>query len=288
MRLPLLRLVRPVLAPTAAADVLAGAAFAGGAEPGRLALATAASLCLYAGGMVQNDICDRTRDATLHPDRPLVENPRLTRPALLLTAALFTCGIVLGGLAGLIWPALAIAVLASAYNLGLKRVFPFDALALGLARAGSLGLGLLAAAPGFHTTLLVYPAAYGLFIAALTAASRAEDLEPVQTRRLALLLTFVPQVVAFVALGTVAERGLLVLVFALPCVLQGTALSLAMHTGTRAAAQRYTFRSLLMIFPIHACALWAHGNEDGLIAILTCAAATFFLRAFLTTSGSPC
>lgn len=284
---PLLRLVRPVLAPTAAADVLAGAAFAGGADPGRLALATAASVCLYAGGMVQNDVCDRRSDAALHPDRPLVADPGLLRPALLLTGGLFAAGLVLGALAGLFWPALGIAVLASAYNLGLKRCFPFGALALGLARAGNLGLGLLVAAPGFHTTLLVYPAAYGLFMAALTAASRAEDLEPVQTRRLALLLTFVPQVVAFVALGTVAQRGLLVLVFALPCVLQGTALGLAMRAGTRAAAQRYTFRSLLMIFVLHLCALWAHGSQDGLIAVLACAAATFFLRAFLTTSGSP-
>ncbi len=261
--------------------MLAGAAFAGGADPGRLTLATAASVCLYAGGMVQNDLCDRKRDATLHPERPLVTDPGLINPARLLAGGLLAGGVLLGALAGLLWPALAIAVLASAYNLGLKNFFPFDALVLGLARAGSLGLGLLAAAPGFHTTLLVYPAAYGLFIAALTAASRAEDLEPVQTRRLALLLTFVPQVVAFVALGTVAVRGLLVLVFALPCVLQGTALALAMRAGTRAAAQQYTFRSLLMIFLIHACVLWAHGNEDGLIAILVCAAATFFLLAAL-------
>jgi 4-hydroxybenzoate polyprenyltransferase len=281
VRLPLLRIVRPVLAPTAAADVLAGAAFAGGADPGRLAWATAASVCLYAGGMAQNDLCDRHRDASLQPDRPLVVDPGLVNPARLLVAALFALGVVGGSLAGVFWPALGIAVLASAYNLGLKRFFPFDALTLGTARAANLSLGLLIAAPAFDTKNLVYPAAYGLFIAAVTAASRAEDLEPVQTRRLVLLLTYLPQVVAFVSLSIVADSGLRVLVFAAPCVLQGTALIFAMRAGSRAAAKRYTFQSLLLIYVVHACALWAHTKEGGLIAILCCAAATFFLLAAL-------
>jgi 4-hydroxybenzoate polyprenyltransferase len=286
VRLPLLRIVRPVLAPTAAADVLAGAAFAGGADHVRLAWATAASVCLYAGGMAQNDLCDRERDASLHPDRPLVEDPGLVNQARLLVAALFALGLGAGAMAGLFWPALGIAVLASAYNLGLKDFFPFDALTLGTARGANLSLGLLVAAPAFDTAHLIYPAAYGLFIAALTTASRAEDLEPVQTRRLVLLLAYVPQVIAFVGLSTVAERGLLVLVFALPCVLQGIALIFAMRAGTRAAAKRYTFLSLLMIYVIHACALWAHGNADGLIAIFACAAATFFLLAALARKRS--
>jgi 4-hydroxybenzoate polyprenyltransferase len=229
--------------------------------------------------MAQNDLCDRERDASLQPDRPLVADPGLVRPARLLVGALFALGVGAGALAGLLWPALGIAALASAYNLGLKRLFPFDALTLGTARALNLALGLLVAAPAFDTALLVYPAAYGLFMAAVTSASRAEDLEPVQTRRLVLLLTYVPQVVALVGLSTVAARGLLVLVFALPCVLQGTALILVMRAGTRAAARRYTFRSLLMIYVVHACALWAHGNAHGLIAILVCAAATCFLLA---------
>jgi 4-hydroxybenzoate polyprenyltransferase len=281
VRLSLLRIIRPVLAPTAAADVLAGAAFAGGAEPARLAWATAASVLLYAGGMAQNDLCDRERDATLEPDRALVVDPGLVRPARVLVAVLFVLGLVAGALADLLWPALVVAALATAYNLGLKRYFPFDALALGTARSANLALGLLAAAPAFDTALLVYPGAYGLFIAAVTAASRAEDLEPVQTRRLALLLAFVPKVVAFVGLSTVARSGLLVLVFAAPCVLQGTALIVAMRAGTRGAAKRYTFHSLLLIYVIHACTLWAHGNEGGLIAILCCAAVTCFLLAAL-------
>ena len=281
VRLPLLRIVRPVLAPTAAADVLAGAAFAGGADPGRLAWATAASVCIYAGGMAQNDLCDRDRDASLQPDRPLVVDPDLVSPARLLVAALFLLGLLGGSMAGVFWPALGIIGVASAYNLGLKRFFPFDALSLGAARGANLSLGLLIAAPAFDTANLVYPAAYGLFIAAVTAASRAEDLEPVQTRRLVHLLTYLPQIVAFIGLSMVAATGLRVLIFALPCVLQGIALIFAMRAGTRAAAKRYTFHSLLMIYVVHACTLWAHGDERSLIAILCCAAATFFLLAAL-------
>ena len=56
------QMLRPALAPTAAADVLAGAAFAGGADAAALTLALAGSVCLYAGGMVENDLCDRERD----------------------------------------------------------------------------------------------------------------------------------------------------------------------------------------------------------------------------------
>ncbi|MHC4548131.1 MAG: UbiA family prenyltransferase [Planctomycetota bacterium] len=276
-RTALLRLLRPALAPTAAADVLAAAAFAGGADAARLAWGTAAAVCLYAGGMVQNDLCDRERDRTPQPDRPLVVDPGLVGPARLLAAALFGVGLACGGLAGAFWPALAVALLASAYNLGLKRFFPFDALTLGAARAANLTLGLTIAGASPETATLLYPAGYGLFIAGVTAASRAEDLEPVETRKLALLLAFLPQLIAFIGLSLVAVTGLRVLVFALPCLLQAFALVVAMRAGTRLAAKRYVFHSVLLIFVVHGCTLWARGASEGLIGVCACAAATFFV-----------
>jgi 4-hydroxybenzoate polyprenyltransferase len=166
---PLLRIVRPALAPTAACDVLAAALLAGATDPGRLVLATGASVCLYMGGMAQNDLFDRLRDADLAPDRPLVREPRLVPRARLLVLALFAAGLVLAGFAGVLREAAIVAVLATAYNAGLKRVFPADALTMGGARAANLAIGCAVA--GAYEPLFL--AGYLLYIAGVTAASRA-------------------------------------------------------------------------------------------------------------------
>jgi len=250
MRLPLLvRLVRPVLAPTAAADVFAAAGAAGGAGAGPLALAAAGSMCLYAAGMVHNDLCDRHRDAVLHPDRPLVAHPGLFVPAVFLALGLAAAGLVLAAWAGALLPALAVVAAAGAYNAGLKRVFPADLAAMGGARAANLSLGFAVAGAGAGTTTILYAGAYLLFIAGVTGASRAEDLDPPPTRRLALLLA---TLLLLAALGVLAF-----------------------------AAKRFVFRCLLLIFGVHACVLFAARDGAGLVPLAGCAAASFFLLALL-------
>ena len=170
MRVPaLVRLLRPALAPTAAADVFAGAAFLGGASTGSLAMAVAGSVCIYTGGMAQNDLCDRERDVALHPDRPLVVEPRLVKPTYLLVTILYVAGVAISGA---LWAALAAAVLANAYNLGLKQRFPFDAIALGGARAANLFIGFSIAAEPVTGGAWVYAVGYFFWIAAITTSSR--------------------------------------------------------------------------------------------------------------------
>jgi 4-hydroxybenzoate polyprenyltransferase len=277
---PLVRILRPALAPTAVADVVAAAAFVGGGSPLRVGLAAAGSACLYMAGMAQNDLCDREVDAEKQPDRPLVFDSGLVRPAIRLTAILFVAGLGLAAAADALWPALAVAVLASAYNLGLKRKFPFDALTMGAARAANLSVGFVAAGAAFGWPLAAYAAAYLVFIAAVTAASRAEDLEPPPTRRLALLLGSFPKLLALGGLALVAG-GLRALAFLAPAAVQVGALVAAMRAGDRAGAKRYTLRSLLNIYLVHAAVLWTVPAHAGLFALLLCAAATAILLDLL-------
>lgn len=269
---PLLRLTRPALAPTAAADVLAAAAFAGGGHLLATAEAAAAAVCIYAGGMVLNDLCDLPVDRKREPGRPLVADPGLVPRARLLAALLFVTGLALGAVAGLFVHALAVAALALAYDFGLKRTFPADALALGAARAANLSLGLAAGGYGATTPALLYAGGYLLFIAAVTAGSRAEDLEPLPTRRLALCLAGLLLLPAYGLLAA-AAKGLWPLL--LPAPLHLLAQVLAIRAGTRPAAKTLVFRSLLLIYLVHGAVLAE--SRRGLAALAGCAALTFFI-----------
>ena len=276
MRLhPLVRILRPALAPTAAADVLAAAAFGGGGPFWSVLLAALGSCCLYMGGMAQNDFCDRERDRKLFPDRPLVKEPRLVIAAGLLAFGLYVAGVVMCGLAGAVWPALAVVVLASTYNFGAKRRFPYDAIVLGGARAANLWVGLAVAGVAFDSRMFTYLAAYLLYIGAITIASRAEDMEPVQTRRLTLMLSMAPVLLALGAFWSLARTtGALYLV---PAALMLFWLVRAMLDGSREAAMKYVLRSLMMIFLLHAICLYTVHARPPIASIGVCAALSFFL-----------
>ncbi|MHC4341485.1 MAG: UbiA family prenyltransferase [Planctomycetota bacterium] len=280
---PLIRLIRPVLAPTAAADVLAGAAFGGGVAPLPLSMAVLGSVCIYSAGMAQNDFCDRKSDERLHPDRPLVAHPNLLARAGILIALLYSAGLVLAGLAGALWPALGAVLCANAYNLGAKRWFPWDALVLGGARACNLLIGISLAAGSLDMRAIGYASAYLLFIGGVTGASRAEDMEPAQTRRLSLLLAFFVKLLALGGIASVmrADRWLVLV----PLALILFWLVRAMAEGTRQAAMDYVFRCLMAIFVIHGVCLWGVGARVDLIPILICAAVSSGLRGLLAPSA---
>jgi 4-hydroxybenzoate polyprenyltransferase len=261
---PLLRLR---LAPTAAADVVAAAALFGSPEAWRVALAALGSVCLYAGGMVQNDVADRGRDPALHPGRPLARRPELLPKARALSASLFLAGLLLAGAAGASFPAVAVVLAASSYNLLLKRWPGVDAVAMGLARAANLGIGVaVAGAPLLGAEPLLRAGAYGAFIAGVTLASRAEEAARPRALLLAGLL------LSALGLALTLPRRL----FALLPV--GWILGLggnAFEAGTREAAGRYVFRALQGIFWLHAASLAAAGEYEGLSGVLACAILTF-------------
>ena len=66
-----LELTRPANVATALADVLAGYAVAGLGNHTALAWLLLATACLYAGGVVLNDVFDREIDRTERPERPI-------------------------------------------------------------------------------------------------------------------------------------------------------------------------------------------------------------------------
>jgi len=276
---PLLRLLRLPLAPTAAADAIAGYALAGGGAGLAPLLAAFASICLYCGGMAQNDLCDRGRDAKLHPHRPLVLDKTLVPRAYALVAGLFAAGLVLAGLAGSFAAGALVAVGASAYNLGLKARFPADAVALGLARALNVGVGVLAAGAPAGSWPWGHAAGYAIYIASVTGASRAEDLEPRETRRLALVFAGFGFLAAFAVVG-LAGRGAGA-VFVVPAVMVAGSWTRAFRHATREATMEFVRTALLTIFVLHGAALWEAGLRGWTVALLGCAAASLFLLAFL-------
>ena len=152
---------------------------------------------------------------------------------------------------------------------------------MGCARAANLGIGLwVAGATWIDERVVTYLVAYGLYIAGITIASRAEDMEPPPTRRLTLFLSLLPQLLALGGLVSLATPLTSGAVFALPLALLVYSVSRAMLAGTREAAKTHVLRCLLNIFLIHLCCVWNKGL--GIVPILACAAASYFALGLLS------
>src|SRR5690554_5177733 len=98
---PYLQLMRPANIMTAISDVLAGAAIAvlyvgsGGALVwGPLAWLSLATVGLYGGGVVFNDVFDAQLDAKERPERPIPSGRVGVAQAVCLGAGLFALGIL--------------------------------------------------------------------------------------------------------------------------------------------------------------------------------------------------
>lgn len=172
-----LQLVRLPNTFTAAADVTAGLIF-GGATWHNWPMAGAlivASMCLYAGGVALNDVCDASRDRIDRPERP-IPSGRIRRDAALKTAlALLALGAALAITAsprsGLAAALLLCAIIL--YDYVLKRT-PAAPLLMGGCRALNLALGLFAlAAPGNGRTLLPMGIIW-LYVTSVTYFARKE------------------------------------------------------------------------------------------------------------------
>jgi 4-hydroxybenzoate polyprenyltransferase len=170
-----LELVRPANVATALADVLAGYAVAGLGNPGALGCLLVATACLYAGGVVLNDVFDRDIDRTERPERPIPSGRVSVAAAAALGLGLLAVGVFAASLAT---PASGVVAAATAgcvllYDAWGKRQGLFGPVNMGLCRGLNLLLGV-SAAPA------VLPDAWPLallpliYIAAVTAVSRGE------------------------------------------------------------------------------------------------------------------
>ncbi len=199
---PLLRLLRVGTLFSPAADVVASAAVAGLPWNADLVRAVLASVCLYAAGMVWNDIADRRLDAVQRPERPLVRGDVPLRVAVALGVLLLGLGL---GLSPCRLHHGLIAALVLAYDFGSKRLPVLAVFGMGTLRGLNLGTALampatVAAGPAQH--LLVAAVCYGVYIVAVTILGIFEDLPKVRARAVAAVQV-APPVVAFCGLYTV-------------------------------------------------------------------------------------
>lgn len=174
------RLLRLSNAPTAVADVIMGIVIAtGGLLPyERALLLMGASLSLYHGGMVLNDVADVEQDRKERAKRPIVAGEISEKFARILGQVLLLFGIglclILGYLSQEWWPAVVASLLAVAivsYNSPLKKSKAGPWL-MGLCRGlnGMLGLSLVGS---WEPILLISPGLIA-YVAGLTLFARDE------------------------------------------------------------------------------------------------------------------
>ncbi len=176
-----LRLARPANLPTAAADIFAGVAIAGIFESQELSNAllisvgvlVLASVCMYAGGVVLNDVFDFKLDQLERPERPIPSGLISRRSATIFGVLLLLLGVVLAcyvrpicGLVGVI-----LATLIVSYD-GFSKKYDFlGPFNMGLCRSANLLLGItiLGTFNGWEYAFIPL-----LYIYAITMISRGE------------------------------------------------------------------------------------------------------------------
>ncbi len=184
---PYLQLVRLPNLFTAAADPLAGWLLATGtlAGPGRWLPLVAASVAIYAGGIVLNDVFDFAVDLRERPGRPLPSGRVSRRLAAWAGGSALALGPALAACSGSPTSFLVALVLAGAvlgYDAGLKRT-PLGPQVMGACRGLNLLLGLSQAPDLGGLSAWEVAFAFALFVTGVTWISRSE-VETGRTRGL--------------------------------------------------------------------------------------------------------
>ena len=173
---PYLQLARPANLVTAAADIFAGLAIAqftfSDFTPFWLILAT---LGLYGGGVVMNDVFDAGLDAVERPERPIPSGKVPLKSAAALGISFLMLGILAASIfslqSGVI--AVTIALLTVIYNRFAKHHAFLGPLTMGMCRGGNLLLGMSVFPESFQKWgwIALLPIAY---IFAITMISQDE------------------------------------------------------------------------------------------------------------------
>jgi 4-hydroxybenzoate polyprenyltransferase len=171
----ILELLRPPNVATALADVLAGFGVAGLHNRGALPWLLVSTACLYAGGVVLNDVFDRDVDRIERPERPIPSGRVTVGVASALGGALLSGGIAAALLATPAAAGIATAIAAAVllYDGWGKQYLATGPLNMGLCRALNLLLGVAAVPSALAQAwpVALIPLSY---IAAVTTVSRGE------------------------------------------------------------------------------------------------------------------
>jgi 4-hydroxybenzoate polyprenyltransferase len=180
-----LRLIRLPNLATAVADSLAGFLVCAGVQqldwlPPAACWAIAASACLYAAGMILNDVFDVDLDRAERPERPLPSGVIGLPTAALAGHGLLSAGVAAAVAAavvrGQIWPAVTGAILAAAvwlYDRHLKHHIILGPATMGACRGLNWLLGMTAAGGPFADQWLL-PVGMGVYVAGITLFARHE------------------------------------------------------------------------------------------------------------------
>jgi 4-hydroxybenzoate polyprenyltransferase len=176
------RLLRLSLAPSALADVAAGAALVATDWPsgGVITAGLISSACVYHGGMALNDWADRAADARDGRPRPIPTGQVRAATALALSVLLLVLG---PALMTLVVPRAAlllagVALVAAIYDLFARGPWLGPVL-LGACRTGNLTFGMFLALEhegrALPLSAMVVAAGYGLYVFSLSRLARLED-----------------------------------------------------------------------------------------------------------------
>ncbi|HET6992262.1 MAG TPA: UbiA-like protein EboC [Bacteroidia bacterium] len=180
-----LRLMRPPNIVTAVADILAGWSIAihfigkndiffFDLQTYRLSFLILATIGLYGGGVVMNDVADYELDKIERPERPIPSGLASRMGATILGIGLLVSGIVCAWMVSLLAGeiASAVAILALLYDFFGKHHKFFGPLNMGICRGGNLLLGMCVTPYlNYVWPLAILPVIY---IAAITMISRGE------------------------------------------------------------------------------------------------------------------
>lgn len=179
------RLARPANLPTAAADILAGIAVTGVFSSAHtdvfftavsgmdMAYLVFASIFLYAGGVILNDVFDYKIDAVERPERPIPSGLIPLPSAALYGILMLSIGIALAFLVNLLSGYIAVGLAAAIllYDGVAKRYDFFGPLSMGVCRGINLILGMSILGTLGYWWMAAIPIIY---IFAITLISRGE------------------------------------------------------------------------------------------------------------------
>ena len=251
---------------TVPGDVVAGLMLA--ATPARCLLSlVAASLCLYASGMILNDWCDRDRDLSRRPERPLPSGQITPRAALGAASALALAALALAALSGAQSLATAVVLLSLIllYNGGARRIPAAGFLVMGLCRGVNVLLGASPALPQLPAAALWAAALIASYTVAVSAIAHMEDSGASRP------LKWAPPIVAAAGLALfVTAAGITWMRAATSAVAVAGVIAVTASAGTgTGAARRRTGGLLRCLIPLQA-ALVAAGPQAGFIPAAMC------------------
>ena len=181
---PYVMLIRPANIITAISDILAGSAIAGylvelyTPSISKLTLLLLSTSCLYAGGIVFNDVFDINIDRSERPERPLPNGEISLKNAQIFGVTLFILGILFSYIvqfeSGII--AFLISLMALIYNRYTKDYLVVGSLNMGFCRGLNLMLGMSILPRIIYSNLIWICIIPIIFIAAITLTSKGEVL----------------------------------------------------------------------------------------------------------------